>query len=118
MLLLSDFEELTIGEIAQRLGEQPGAVKSRLYRARSCANTCSPRDRSVRPSVKPAPELYGEAAMKHIATPGSHPPLRKAMRARIRSLVLRPMVRQQDAVRPADAQHDFIAFLIPTPPPH
>lgn len=29
-----DFEELTIAEIAQRLGEPPGAVKSRLHRAR------------------------------------------------------------------------------------
>ena len=34
VVLLRDFEELTIGEIAQRLGEQPGAVKSRLHRAR------------------------------------------------------------------------------------
>lgn len=34
VVLLRDFEELTIGEIAQRLGEQSGAVKSRLHRAR------------------------------------------------------------------------------------
>ncbi|WP_194715278.1 RNA polymerase sigma factor [Noviherbaspirillum soli] len=34
VVLLRDFEELTIGEIAQRLGEQPGAIKSRLHRAR------------------------------------------------------------------------------------
>ena len=34
VVLLRDFEELSIGEIAQRLGEQPGAVKSRLHRAR------------------------------------------------------------------------------------
>ncbi len=34
VVLLRDFEELTIGEIAERLGEQPGAVKSRLHRAR------------------------------------------------------------------------------------
>ena len=34
VVLLRDFEELTIGEIAQHLGEQPGAVKSRLHRAR------------------------------------------------------------------------------------
>lgn len=34
VVLLRDFEELTIGEIAQRLGEQPGAAKSRLHRAR------------------------------------------------------------------------------------
>jgi RNA polymerase sigma factor (sigma-70 family) len=34
VVLLRDFEELTIGEIAQKLGEQSGAVKSRLHRAR------------------------------------------------------------------------------------
>ena len=34
VVLLRDFEELTIGEISARLGEQPGAVKSRLHRAR------------------------------------------------------------------------------------
>ena len=34
VVLLRDFEELTIAEIAGRLGEQPGAVKSRLHRAR------------------------------------------------------------------------------------
>lgn len=34
VILLRDFEELTIAEIAQRLGEQTGAVKSRLHRAR------------------------------------------------------------------------------------
>ena len=34
VVLLRDFEELTISEIAQRLGEQAGAVKSRLHRAR------------------------------------------------------------------------------------
>jgi RNA polymerase sigma factor (sigma-70 family) len=34
VVLLRDFEELTIAEIAARLGEQPGAVKSRLHRAR------------------------------------------------------------------------------------
>lgn len=33
-ILLRDFEELTISEIAARLGEQPGAIKSRLHRAR------------------------------------------------------------------------------------
>lgn len=33
-MLLRDFEELTIAEIAERLGEQPGAIKSRLHRAR------------------------------------------------------------------------------------
>lgn len=34
VVLLRDFEELTVAEIAQRLGEQPGAIKSRLHRAR------------------------------------------------------------------------------------
>lgn len=34
VILLRDFEELTIGEISDRLGEPPAAVKSRLHRAR------------------------------------------------------------------------------------
>lgn len=34
VVLLRDFEELTIAEIAERLCEQPGAIKSRLHRAR------------------------------------------------------------------------------------
>lgn len=34
VILLRDFEELTIAEIAERLSEQPGAIKSRLHRAR------------------------------------------------------------------------------------
>lgn len=34
VVLLRDFEELTIAEIVERLGEQSGAVKSRLHRAR------------------------------------------------------------------------------------
>ncbi len=34
VVLLRDFEELTIAEIAERLGEPTGAVKSRLHRAR------------------------------------------------------------------------------------
>lgn len=34
VVLLRDFEELTIAEIAERLDEQAGAVKSRLHRAR------------------------------------------------------------------------------------
>jgi RNA polymerase sigma factor (sigma-70 family) len=34
VILLRDFEELTIAEIAERLDEPPGAVKSRLHRAR------------------------------------------------------------------------------------
>lgn len=35
VVLLRDFEELTIAEIAGRLGEPPGAIKSRLHRART-----------------------------------------------------------------------------------
>lgn len=34
VVLLRDFEELTIAEIAAHLGEQQGAIKSRLHRAR------------------------------------------------------------------------------------
>ncbi len=34
VVLLRDFEELTIAEIAERLGEPAGAIKSRLHRAR------------------------------------------------------------------------------------
>ena len=34
VILLRDFEELTIAEIAERLGERSGAIKSRLHRAR------------------------------------------------------------------------------------
>lgn len=34
VLLLRDFEELTIAEIADRLNEQTSAIKSRLHRAR------------------------------------------------------------------------------------
>ncbi|HVL45790.1 MAG TPA: sigma-70 family RNA polymerase sigma factor, partial [Acidovorax sp.] len=34
VILLRDFEELTIAEIAERLGENAPAVKSRLHRAR------------------------------------------------------------------------------------
>lgn len=34
VVLLRDFEELTIAEIAEHLGENQGAVKSRLHRAR------------------------------------------------------------------------------------
>ncbi|CAA2101727.1 RNA polymerase sigma factor [Variovorax paradoxus] len=37
VVLLRDFEELTIAEIAVRLGEPASAVKSRLHRARSLA---------------------------------------------------------------------------------
>lgn len=35
VVLLRDFEELTIAEIAARLGEPAGAIKSRLHRART-----------------------------------------------------------------------------------
>ncbi len=35
VVLLRDFEELTITEISERLGEESGAVKSRLHRARA-----------------------------------------------------------------------------------
>lgn len=34
VVILRDFEELTIAEIADRLGEKPSAIKSRLHRAR------------------------------------------------------------------------------------
>ncbi|MGE8454544.1 MAG: RNA polymerase sigma factor [Pseudomonadales bacterium] len=34
VVLLRDFEELTIAELAERLDEPPGAIKSRLHRAR------------------------------------------------------------------------------------
>jgi RNA polymerase sigma factor (sigma-70 family) len=37
VLLLRDFEELTIAEIAARIGDGPAAVKSRLHRARTLA---------------------------------------------------------------------------------
>lgn len=37
ILLLRDFEELTIGEIAQRLGLSAAATKSRPHRARTLA---------------------------------------------------------------------------------
>jgi RNA polymerase sigma factor (sigma-70 family) len=37
VLLLRDFEELTIAEIAARVGDSPAAVKSRLHRARTLA---------------------------------------------------------------------------------
>jgi len=35
VVLLRDFEELTISEIAAKLDEEPGAIKSRLHRART-----------------------------------------------------------------------------------
>lgn len=39
VVLMRDFEELTISEIAERLQEQPGAVKSRLHRARELVSS-------------------------------------------------------------------------------
>ncbi len=48
VVLLRDFEELTIAEIAERLGEQPGAVKSRLHRARQLV-----REYLLTPDVAP-----------------------------------------------------------------
>ena len=49
VVLLRDFEELTISEIAQRLGEQPGAVKSRLHRARELVREYMLADGPARP---------------------------------------------------------------------
>lgn len=49
VVLLRDFEELTIGEISLRLGEQPGAVKSRLHRARELV-----REYMMAPSEEPS----------------------------------------------------------------
>lgn len=49
VVLLRDFEELTIAEIAERLGEQQGAIKSRLHRARELVREymLGPSERSV-----------------------------------------------------------------------
>ena len=52
VVLLRDFEELTIAEIADRLDEAPGAIKSRLHRARQLVRelhdgTASFRQKSV-----------------------------------------------------------------------
>ncbi|MFY0477003.1 RNA polymerase sigma factor [Achromobacter marplatensis] len=49
VVLLRDFEELTIAEIAERLGEPSGAVKSRLHRARELV-------REYMLSTEPAPK--------------------------------------------------------------
>lgn len=49
VVLLRDFEELTISEIAQHLGEQPGAVKSRLHRARELVREYMLADGSAGP---------------------------------------------------------------------
>ena len=48
VVLLRDFEELTIAEIAARLSEQPGAVKSRLHRARELV-----REYLLEPGIPP-----------------------------------------------------------------
>lgn len=49
VVLLRDFEELTIAEIAERLGENAPAVKSRLHRARELV-----REYLLSPGVNPA----------------------------------------------------------------
>jgi RNA polymerase sigma factor (sigma-70 family) len=49
VVLLRDFEELTIAEMAERLGEPVGAVKSRLHRARELV-----REYLVGPAARPA----------------------------------------------------------------
>ena len=50
VVLLRDFEELTIAEISERLSEQPGAVKSRLHRARELV-----REYMLGPHATPKP---------------------------------------------------------------
>jgi RNA polymerase sigma factor (sigma-70 family) len=49
VVLLRDFEELTIAEIAERLGEQDGAIKSRLHCARELVRKYLIGPPSVRP---------------------------------------------------------------------
>ena len=51
VVLLRDFEELTIAEIALRLCEQDGAIKSRLHRARELV-----REYMIGPAEKPKNE--------------------------------------------------------------
>lgn len=55
VVLLRDFEELTIAEIAARLSEQDGAVKSRLHRARELVREymLGPRPASKAARVRP-----------------------------------------------------------------
>jgi RNA polymerase sigma factor (sigma-70 family) len=55
VLLLRDFEELTIGEIAARLHEQAGAVKSRLHRARELV-----REYMLAETCEPSPKVFKE----------------------------------------------------------
>ena len=50
VVLLRDFEELTIAEIAERLGAQDGAIKSRLHRARELV-----REYLIGPQNSPKP---------------------------------------------------------------
>lgn len=54
VVLLRDFEELTIAEIAGRLGEPPGAVKSRLHRARELV-----REYMLGPDAAPKSRMAG-----------------------------------------------------------
>lgn len=53
VVLLRDFEELTISEIAERLDEPPGAIKSRLHRARELVREymLGPHTEDARPPV-------------------------------------------------------------------
>lgn len=48
--------ELTIAEIAERLGEQPGAIKSRLHRARELVREYMVGPQAVAKSPKGAKE--------------------------------------------------------------
>jgi RNA polymerase sigma factor (sigma-70 family) len=53
VVLLRDFEELTISEIAERLDEPSGAIKSRLHRARELVREymLGPHTEDTRPPV-------------------------------------------------------------------
>ena len=53
VVLLRDFEELTIAEIADRLGEQSGAIKSRLHRARELVREYMLGPEAVSPTKRP-----------------------------------------------------------------
>lgn len=55
VVLLRDFEELTISEIAERLDEQAGAVKSRLHRARELVREYMLSPAGVHASQRSAP---------------------------------------------------------------
>ena len=56
MILMRDFEELTISEIAAALDEPPGAVKSRLHRARAMIREYLLGD-GPQSSPRPAPHV-------------------------------------------------------------